>query len=142
MTFLQNTLLNRIKNSPSCTYNLDDIFLETDIITDQEKDFIRNCIYRQELLNTFGLEEFDEFILESAVRDLYSIVEKDEIFSTFIELLINNFPLTKEEECFMVLFSFDYFYITLECLKDYLENKSISQQNYDYLSKTIYASFS
>jgi hypothetical protein len=110
MTFLQNTLLNRIKNSSSCTYNLDEIFLETDIITDHEKDFIRNCIYRQELLNTFGLEEFDEIVLESAIRELYTIVEKDKTFSIFIELLMNNFPLTKEEECFMVLFSFDCFY--------------------------------
>ena len=141
MTLSKNDLINLIKKSPSCTYNLDDIFLETDIITDQEKDFIRNCIYRQELLNTFGLEEFNEIVLESAVRELYTIVEKEQIFSTFIEILVNNFPLTKEEECFMVLFSFDYFYIMLECLKDYFENKSISQQNYDYLSKTIYASF-
>ena len=141
MTLSENKVINLIKNSPSCTYNLDDIFLETDIITDQEKDFIRNCIYRQELLNTFGLEDFDEKILESVVRELYILVEKEQIFSTFIEILLNNFPLTKEEECFMVLFSFDYFYITLECLKDYFKNKSISFQNYDYLSKSLYSSF-
>lgn len=142
MPLSKNKLINLIKNSPSCTYYLDNIFLETDLITDQEKDFIRNCIYRQELLNTFDLEDFDEIILESSVRLVYTLVKNEQKFSNFIEILINAFPLTKEEECFMVLFSFDYFFITLECLKDFFKNGDISTFNQELLSKTIYSSFS
>jgi hypothetical protein len=46
-------------NHLSMTYHTTEVFLETDEITDDEKDFIRNCIYRQELVNLFNLEEFE-----------------------------------------------------------------------------------
>ena len=43
-----------------CTYNTPEVFLETDNVTDREKTFIRDTIYRQELLDIFELEEYNE----------------------------------------------------------------------------------
>ena len=39
-----------------CTYNTTEVFLETDNITDSEKDFVCNVIYRQEFLNIFKID--------------------------------------------------------------------------------------
>ena len=41
-----------------CTYNSDDIFLETDLLTDEEKEFIRDELYREDLLNIFIMNEY------------------------------------------------------------------------------------
>ena len=40
-----------------CTYNTSDVFLDSDNITEDEKKFICDTIYRQELLNILGIEE-------------------------------------------------------------------------------------
>ena len=34
-----------------CTYNTDEIFEPTDKLTERDKEFVRDVIYRQELLN-------------------------------------------------------------------------------------------
>ena len=39
----------------SCTYNTLEVFLDTDEVTEKEQEFIRDVIYRQELLNIFEL---------------------------------------------------------------------------------------
>ena len=59
-----------------CTYMDDDVFVETDKVNDSEKDFIRNCIYRQDLLNIFGLNEFKESVINKKINDLNEIEMK------------------------------------------------------------------
>ena len=39
-----------------CTYNTPDVFLETDKVTEDEKAFIRDTIYRQELLDILDID--------------------------------------------------------------------------------------
>jgi hypothetical protein len=144
MFSIQPNFFIRIHQTSSCTYHLDDVFLETDIISNKDEDFIRNCIYRQELLNTFGLEEFDEKIIDSSIKELYTFLKDTSIYpilSTFTQIISTNFPFIKEEDCFMILFSFDFFYATLECLKDYSKSGRITDKNYDTLNKIIYSSF-
>ena len=63
-----------------CTYNTPEVFLETDNITDDEKTFIRNIIYRQELLNVLDVDyendnEDNEEKISEAIKDLYNRVK-------------------------------------------------------------------
>ena len=59
-----------------CTYNTLDIFLETDNITEKEQEFIRDVIYRQELLNIFELEDYNETKLAEAIHELYEKIKE------------------------------------------------------------------
>ena len=43
-----------------CTYNTPDVFSVDDNISDDEKKFVRDVIYRQELLNILGMEDFNK----------------------------------------------------------------------------------
>jgi hypothetical protein len=43
-----------------CTYNTPEVFLETDDITDDEKAFVRDIIYRQELLDILNIDYENE----------------------------------------------------------------------------------
>ena len=45
-----------------CIYHTKEVFKETDTISDSEKEFIRDAIYRQELLDILGISEFNEEI--------------------------------------------------------------------------------
>ena len=54
-----------------CTYNTSEVFLSSDNIADEEKEFIRDAIYRQELLNILGMEDFNDSEMESILHELY-----------------------------------------------------------------------
>ena len=125
-----------VRTFETCTYHLPEVFLETDQVSEEEKDFIRNCIYRQELLDFFNLEEFDESFLENKIRELYILLvleekdkdeDKEKVFELFLEILQMNFSFFSKEQCFSLLFSFDFFWLTQLCLKDYFETGIISQ---------------
>ena len=70
-----------------CTYNTPEVFLETDNITDDEKTFIRNIIYRQEFLNVLNIdyendhddneEKINVFITVDGVETSYNISNRD-----------------------------------------------------------------
>ena len=39
-----------------CRYNKDDVILDTDDVTENEANFIRNYIYKEDLLNIFYID--------------------------------------------------------------------------------------
>ena len=43
-----------------CTYNNSNVFLETDNVNELEKNFIRNILYKKDLLNIFKMDEDTE----------------------------------------------------------------------------------
>jgi hypothetical protein len=115
-----------------CSYMDDDVFLETDDINDAEKDFIRNCIYRQDLLNLFGLEIFDENVINKNIDKIYNKIKTNaemlKCVSTIGEQLgVNN------DTSFMILYSFDYMYLTHKCVTEILVNGEISQETISQL---------
>jgi hypothetical protein len=99
-----------------CTYMDDDVFLETDEINDAEKDFIRNCIYRQELLNAFSLDEYDDEAINKTVAELFPLVKGLPICATEIDDPVVGF---------MMLFSFDYFYYAHPLICEMLQTGQI-----------------
>ena len=53
-----------------CRYHKDDVFLETDNVTEEEKEFIRNILYREDVLNIFLIDFNDDFMSSlKKVRD-------------------------------------------------------------------------
>ena len=99
-----------------CTYMDDDVFLETDEVTDAEKDFIRNCIYRQELLNAFSLDEYDDEAINKTITELFPLATQCGI------------PSVQDDDPvvgFMMLFSFDYFYYAHPLICEMLQTGQI-----------------
>ena len=111
------------------TYHTNEVFLETDEVTEDEKKFIRNCIYRQELLNLFDLEDFDEVLMNQRMSLLYKKIELDPDFQVILEKLQDTYFLPSKEDCFTLLFSFDYLYITHLCFCDLFESGKIEEEH-------------
>ena len=111
-----------------CTYMDDDVILESDGVTDNEASFIRSCIYRQELLNIFGLEEFDESEINKQVSDLYEKVKDMDGFKDLLtkDLLAKEFCKDDGLLGFTILFSYDFLYLTHSLICELLETGTVN----------------
>jgi hypothetical protein len=119
-----------------CTYNTNEVFLETDNVTDNEKAFIRDVIYRQELLDILGINDIDnndntnnDLKIDNAIKELYNRVKDCTNLTNCMVKLAGNYMTTDEEIGLMLLFSYDYMYLTHKCISDYLETGKISDDN-------------
>jgi len=124
-----------------CTYNTPEVFLDTDNISQEEKDFVRDAIYRQELLNVFGIDDCNETELdkamETAITELYVKVKHCDSLKECILKLAGNFMITNNLIALMLLYSYDYMYLTHICISEFLENGKIEENSILKLKSVI-----
>jgi len=131
-----------------CTYNTPEVFLETDNITDDEKTFIRNIIYRQELLNVLDIDyenndEDNEEKISEAIKDLYNRVKDSTCLRKCMvkvvekHMNVGKYMTSDEELGMMLLYSFDYMYLTDICISEFIEKGDIDDENIKKLSKAL-----
>jgi len=112
-----------------CTYNTSEVFLDDDNISQDEKDFIRDVIYRQELLDILGIEEYSEKELDKGIHELYEIIEDNEFLKECITQAAKHFMNMDPEFGLMILYSYDYLYLTHICVSEFLHKGKISETN-------------
>ena len=124
-----------------CTYNTPEVFLDTDNISQEEKVFVRDAIYRQELLNIFGIDEYNEKemdkAMEEAISELYIKVKDCDALKECILKLADNFMITNNLVSLMLLYSYDYMHLTHICISEFLENGKIEENNILKLKEII-----
>ena len=131
-----------------CTYNTPEVFLETDDITDDEKMFIRDTIYRQEFLNIFDIDfenddEDNEEKINNALKELYNRIKDCTGFRKCMvkvvekHMNIGKYMTSDEELGLTLLFSYDYMYLTHICISEFIETGKISNDNIGRLDKTL-----
>jgi hypothetical protein len=121
-----------------CTYNTPDVFSVDDNISDYEKQFVRDAIYRQELLNILGMEEFNDTEMERAVHELFKKVRDQAFLKECMSKLSGQFLNIDQEIGLMLMFSFDYMYLTHICISEFLETGTISENNIAILRSIIF----
>jgi hypothetical protein len=112
-----------------CTYNTPDVFIETDNISPEEEEFVRDAIYRQELLNIFGLDEYNETEIDASISQLNKKLENCDELKECMLKLAGNFMISDKEIGLMILYSYDYMYLTHICVSEFLENGKIDEMN-------------
>ena len=100
-----------------CTYLDSDVFIETDEINDDERDFIRNCIYRQDMLNIFELDDFDSDAINASIETIYDLIRYNSKFDDIIKYMGEGDGLMG----LTILFSYDYLHLTHPCICQYIE---------------------
>ena len=123
-----------------CIYNDANVFIETDDVDDNTKDKIKDMLYRNDFLYIFGIEEYDDIYVEKSLTELHIKLQKS-IELCSIMKKISNLSFMVEDEMFglMILYSFDYLYITHVCVSEFLETGKISETNLNELEKQISA---
>ena len=123
-----------------CIYNSNTVFLPTDKVNENEKMCIMNVLYRQDILNIFDIEEFDEKIINACICDLYEKVKTNEPIKQLTDLLAQQFGLDEGITGLIILYSFDYLHVTHTCISQFLETGSILPENLNEMQKIITAS--
>jgi len=102
---------------------------------DDMNDDISDTLYRFELLSVFGLEEFDEGVINKKVDELCVKLSEHSDFSAL--MLRAAGKMLSEDLCtgLMVLFSYHSFFLVHRCICEYLVNGTISPEN---LNKLLY----
>jgi hypothetical protein len=114
-----------------------DVFIETDNVNEQEKDFIRNCVYRQDFLYIFGLEEFKDDEVNKELIDIYKKIHTNKHFQSIINCILEQYEVNDEITALMLLYSFDYMYLFHQCICDVLDNEQISNKTIDTLQDIL-----
>lgn len=120
-----------------CTYNTDDIFEPTDELTEYDKEFVRDVIYRQELLNIFGLEEYESTRLDDAFHKLYERIKDYKPLQEIMVKLASEIMCEDKEVGMIILYSYDFMYLTHLCICELLNFENISDDNLNNLKKII-----
>lgn len=121
----------------ACSYMDSDVFIETDNVNEQEKDFIRNCVYRQDFLYIFGLEEFKDDEVNKELIDIYKKIHTNNNFQSIINCILEKYEVNDEITALMLLYSFDYMHLFHQCICDVLENEKISNKTIDTLQDIL-----
>ena len=117
----------------SCTYNTLEVFLDTDEVTEKEQEFIRDVIYRQELLNIFELDEYHEKKLKNAIHQLYKKIKGCKELYDCMLALAKQFTSEDPEFGLTLLYSYDNMCYTHICVSEFLETGKISDVNILFL---------
>ena len=121
-----------------CTYNTPDVFSVDDIISDNDKEFVRNVLYRQELLNILGMEDFNDSEMESIIHELYKKISEHPFIQECMIKLSGQFLNIDKEIGLMLMFSYDYMYLTHICISELIDTGIISEQNMANLRSIIF----
>ena len=120
------------------SYMDSDVFLESDNINDDEKSFILNCIYRQDLLNIFGLDEFVESTINNKIKKLLRLLK---YHGGLYDCMLIAAKATGDPEDALtgltILFSFDYLHLAHPCICDYIETGKIQLEKLDRLQREV-----
>jgi len=131
-----------------CTYYYYDVELKKKIpcelmnmnlIVEQQPDDICDLIYQTDYLQLFGLVEFDYNVINAEMKKIYETdgVKTNVRLQECIKKAANMFLTEDLELGFMVLFSYDYLFVTHLCICDVLENGSIQEKHLDLLTKLL-----
>jgi hypothetical protein len=121
-----------------CRYNRDDIFLETDLVNDDEKNFIRDTLYREDLMNIFDIKDWDNFDLFShELSELYQKIKNYEPLHPCMKKLSSEFFTEDMETGFFLLYSYHHMYLMHICVSEYLNKSSVSEKNIQLLESLV-----
>ena len=121
-----------------CSYHADEVFLETDEITDEERYFVRDAIYRQEVLDILGMEDYNEKEMTRTIKELYDQVRTSRELTECALKIVGHFMSTDAELGLMILFAYDYMYLTHNCISEILVSGKISEHNIQKLKDAIF----
>ena len=121
-----------------CTYNTPEVFFASDKITDEEKDFIRDTIYRQELLDILGMDDYNEKEMDRAIQELYEKISDNKELKECMLKSASHFMSIDEDFGLMIMFAYDYMYLTHICVSELLKTGKITDNNMWKLKSSIF----
>jgi len=110
---------------------------ELEHMTEKDKEFFLDACYREDFLNIFGLEEYNEREIDEAMCELYEKIKECKELKECMLKSASQIMSLDEEFGLLFLFSYDYMYLSHICISEFLETGQISQDNISKLKSKI-----
>ena len=122
-----------------CRYYRDDVILDDDDVTENDIHFIRNYLYKEDLLSIFNIDYDDiEEVFERSIGELYEKIKDCQILKEFMEKAASTIIFSTDiEKGLCILYSYDYMYITHRCVSEYLDTGNMSEENMNLLNNIL-----
>jgi hypothetical protein len=121
-----------------CRYHKDNIFLDTDDINDYERAHVKHILYNEDFLNIFDIDRYDDEIINERISFLYKKIEIQPDLKECMLKLAANFLSEDIEIGLMLLFSYDYMYMSHKCICEFINSGQISEKNISELRNAIF----
>jgi len=121
----------------TCFYHDDEkMFSNKDKLAPEEKDEIKDLIYKEDLLNAFGLNEFNDTIIHE-IDNLYNRMKYITELQPILDTLAAQIMTTDRSAGFVILFSYDYFYLTHPIICEFLNDTKIDNNKIIELTNLV-----
>lgn len=120
-----------------CRYHMDNVFCDTDDLTDEEKYIVRDFLYKEDFINILNIDSDDDDVINHAMKILYNDLVNSELVPIMEQLSNKTFMIANSYMGLCVLYSFDYMHLTHSCVSEYLETGKISENHLDRLNVAI-----
>jgi|APCry1669188879_1035177.scaffolds.fasta_scaffold01681_3 hypothetical protein len=103
--------------------------------------FLSDTFYRKDLLNIFSIEDLDfekhEDEIQEEIIEIFDKICKYKNFMVCIQKAGALFSVDDLAVGFMILMSYDFLYLTHECISEFLENETISDDKIKKLLENL-----
>lgn len=110
---------------------------EEDKLSENEKYFINDTLYRNDILNIFGIEEFDEQVINKCIHTIYEKIKNYDDLKPILEKFASFFLSDDCELGLLLMFSYDYLQHAHPCMCELLETGKISDDKLIKLKNVI-----
>jgi len=116
-----------------CRYNTDDIFIEANVSNEEEKEHIRDVLYKDDLLHVFYMDQLKDEPnrFDLVISELYKRLNTCEELKECMKIGAAKLISENTEIGLCILYSYDFMHLTHKCVCEYLENGKIPE--YDLL---------
>ena len=121
-----------------CKYNNNILSKEEeDKLNENEKYFVTDSLYRNDVLNIFRLEEFDEEKINNCINKIYEKIKNYDELKPILKKLAGFFFSEDCELGMLLMFSYDYLEHAHPCMCEFLETGKISHDKINKLKDII-----
>jgi hypothetical protein len=122
-----------------CTYNDSDVFTEEDNLNEKEKEFVLDCLYRNDILYIFHLEDFEkDFHEKGIIVDLYYKLQDHPFMLSCMKKLANDYGFADDKLGLTILYSFDFLWATHPCVSQLFETGDILPETMHVLKTKVF----
>lgn len=97
-------------------------------LSEDSYESVQNNLYKQDILEIFQVDEFDDEKINDIMHKIYEKVKNNIELSEIMSLLAATLLSTDKEIGFMLMFAFDYLYLSHSCISEYLEKGKITME--------------
>ena len=110
---------------------------EEETLSENDKYFVNDSLYRNSILNIFNLEDFDEKLINDCISKIYEKIKNCDELKPILKQLASFFLSEDCELGILLMFSYDYLEDTHPCICEFLDTGKISDDKLNRLKDSI-----